>query len=333
MLTPVANNPVRQPRESSAPLRVALVNNMPDSAFADTERQFRNAVRAGAGADVELELHTMPGLARSARVTAEIRTRYRGLDELWQSPPDALIVTGTEPVQAQLQYEPYWPELSQLLQWAAESVPTTLLSCLAAHASLLIFDGLVRKPLPAKYSGVYPGAVDASGGRLAAGLPAMVSVPHSRVNDIPEQAMVDSGYAMVIGDAEGGPGWSVAARMQGSSMFVLCQGHLEYSTESLLREYRRDVRRYLFGRGAFAYPKLPTGYLTPAAVARLEKLKTLATTTDTDPSDLYASFPYAEVEAGLENAWSDSSVRFYRNWLESAVATKQAPPRATRTKH
>ena len=28
-----------------------------------------------------------------------IESRYRGLDELWMNPPDALIVTGTEPAQ------------------------------------------------------------------------------------------------------------------------------------------------------------------------------------------------------------------------------------------
>jgi homoserine O-succinyltransferase/O-acetyltransferase len=304
------------------PIRIALVNNMPDAAFVDTEHQFQRAILAGGQSQpIEVGLYTMPGLSRDARVAGEIRSRYNGLDELWASNPDALIITGTEPVQTQLQYEPYWPDLSQLIQWATENVPTTLLSCLAAHASLLIFDGLERQPLPAKCSGVFEGAVEPPAGALANGLPPVVPVPHSRVNDIPEALLVDAGYSIVIGSGDSGAGWSVASRVQGASTFVLCQGHLEYSTESLLREYRRDLRRFLFSRGAVAYPNIPSGYLTPSVVDRLEQLKSeLSAGQDADPLARYESFPYAEIEATLTNRWEQSSAIFYRSWLELASA-------------
>jgi homoserine O-succinyltransferase/O-acetyltransferase len=304
------------------PIRIALVNNMPDAAFVDTEHQFQRAILAGGDAHpIELGLYTMPGLSRDARVAGEIRSRYHGLDELWGTSPDALIITGTEPVQTQLQYEPYWPDLSQLIQWATETVPTTLLSCLAAHASLLIFDGLERQPLPAKCSGVFEGAVEPSSTPLATGLPPAVHVPHSRVNDIPQAALIDAGYSIVIGSGKSGAGWSVATRVQGASTMVLCQGHLEYSTESLLREYRRDLRRFLFSRGAVPYPNIPTGYLTPSVVERLEQLKTeLSAIEDADPLALYESFPYHEIEATVTNRWAESSAIFYRSWLELASA-------------
>ena len=65
----------------------------------------------------------------------------------------------------------------------------------------------------------------------------------------------------------------MAAREQGDALFVLCQGHPEYGTLSLLREYRRDVRRSLFGRGAVPYPRLPDGYLGEEAVETLMKFE------------------------------------------------------------
>lgn len=288
---------------------------MPDAAFADTERQFRRAVSTAPGSDqVEIELYTMPGLTRTDAVAGEIRSRYLGLDDLWDKRPDALIVTGTEPVQSQLQYEPYWPGLSQLLQWAAEEVSSTLLSCLAAHASLLLFDGITREPLPSKCCGVFDGVVETPRGPFAAGLSDAVAVPHSRVNDVPEPALIEAGYSIVIGRAL--PGWSVASRAQGAGMFVLCQGHPEYSTESLLREYRRDVRRALFGRGAVAYPPLPDDYLSPEGRARLEDFAARASEeSGVDPVALYKGFPYEEVRATLTNRWADSSAIFYANWL------------------
>jgi homoserine O-succinyltransferase/O-acetyltransferase len=305
-------------RASPRRITVALVNNMPDAAFVDTERQFQRAVSSAPGAEeVEIPLYTMPGIARTDAVAGEIRSRYLGLDDLWDTRPDALIVTGTEPVQSQLQYEPYWPSLSQLLQWAAEEVSTTLLSCLAAHASLLLFDGITREPLPSKCCGVFDGVVETRG-PLAVGLPDTVAVPHSRVNDISEAALIQAGYSIVVGRAESLPGWSVACRAQGAGMFVLCQGHPEYSVESLLREYRRDVRRALFGRGAVPYPSMPDGYFTPESSARLADFAARATEESAaDPVALYESFPYEEVRSTLTNRWADSSATFYLNWLAS----------------
>ncbi len=302
-------------------MTVALVNNMPDSAFLDTEEQFRATVGAGpAGAAVALELYTITEIPRSDAVAAHIRERYGGLNELWPRVPDALIVTGTEPAQVQLPYEPYWPYLARLLEWAAASVPTVLLSCLAAHASVLLFDGIERRPRAVKCSGIYPGAVAEPRDPLADGLPDLVTVPHSRVNDVAEADLLDAGYRIVIGagDSDSDLGWSVAARTCGESEFVLCQGHPEYATVSLLREYRRDVRRCLFGRGAVPYPPVPEGYLDPESVARLQEFAGRAAAPGANPRALWAAFPYEEVAAGVPNTWTAAASTLYGNWLRLA---------------
>ncbi len=129
-----------------------------------------------------------------------IGSRYRGLDELWANPPDALIVTGTEPAQVQLPYEPYWPYLARLLEWAATSVPTTLLSCLAAHASLLLFDGIERVPRPVKCSGVFRGVV-ADASRPAGARPARPrpGPPLAASTTCRRRRLIEAGYRIVIG--------------------------------------------------------------------------------------------------------------------------------------
>ncbi|MGB8879307.1 MAG: homoserine O-succinyltransferase, partial [Solirubrobacteraceae bacterium] len=297
-------------------ITVALVNNMPDSAFLDTENQFRGAALGANGAGIEFELYTIKEIPRSEKVAALIEERYRGLDELWARPPDALIVTGTEPTQVQLRFEPYWPYLARLLEWAAGHVQTTLLSCLASHATLLLFDGIERRQRPVKLSGVYGGTVSDPLDPLAAGLPDVVPIPHSRVNDVPEAALIDAGYRMVVGCSDAG--WSVAAREQGDALFVLCQGHPEYGTLSLLCEYRRDVRRSLFGRGAVPYPRLPDGYLGEEAVEILTKFERRASATDMDPRQLWPTFPFEEVAATVENTWAPISATLYANWLQLA---------------
>ncbi len=303
-------------RPEPRPLKVGLVNNMPDSAFLDTENQFRGAALRAKGAGIEFELYTIKEIPRSEKVASLIEECYRGLDELWMQPPDALIVTGTEPTQVSLRFEPYWPYLARLLEWAADHVRTTLLSCLASHASLLLFDGIERKQRPVKLSGVYKGTVTDPTDPLATGLPDVVSIPHSRVNDVPETALIDAGYRMVVGSSDAG--WSVAAREQGEALFVLCQGHPEYGTLSLLREYRRDVRRSLFGRGAVPYPRLPDGYLGEEAVETLTEFERRAGAIDMNPRELWPTFPFEEVAATVDNTWAPISATLYANWLQLA---------------
>jgi homoserine O-succinyltransferase len=310
-------------------LTVALVNNMPDAAFVDTELQFRRAVVDPSGGTVELQLYTIAELPRSVEIIAEIESRYGDLDALWAHPPDALIITGTEPAKAQMPYEPYWPILARLLDWSAGAVPTTLLSCLAAHASVLLFDEIERVPRPAKCSGVYPGKINDPDDPLAIGVPDRVPVPHSRMNDVPEAAMLDAGYRLVVGSGPAQEGWAVAARKYRDGVFVLCQGHPEYSTLSLLREYRRDVRRALFGRGAIPYPRVPESYLSPEGSGLLERFAQRAQEPGEDPRELWADFPFDAVAATVENTWAAPMAVLYRNWLDIARAAAAVPAPTT----
>jgi homoserine O-succinyltransferase len=300
-------------------IRVALVNNMPDAAFVDTERQFRRVVAVDPDAGgVDLELYAIADVPRSEATQAEVGARYRDLDELWEHPPDALIITGTEPVQTKLPYEPYWPVLARLLEWAATSVPTTMLSCLAAHASILLFDRIERTPLPTKCCGVFAGTVGSVDEPLTAGLADRVPVPHSRVNDVPEAELVNAGYRIIIGSDHDRAGWAVAARNYREGLMVLCQGHPEYSALSLLREYRRDVRRFLLGHGAFSYPSLPEGYLRADGAALLERFAERAAAPSADAGALWASFPFDDAAVTVENSWASSSSTLYSNWLNLA---------------
>jgi homoserine O-succinyltransferase len=125
---------------------------------------------------------------------------------------------------------------------------------------------------------------------------------------------------VVIGAGASGAGWAVAAREQGESLFVLCQGHPEYGTLSLLREYRRDVRRCLFGRGAVPYPRLPEGYLSAPALAALEGFAARAASSEEEPLSLWSTFPYDEVAPTVENTWAPASATLYANWLRLAHA-------------
>ena len=130
-------------------IEVALVNNMPSSAFEATEQQFAELV--GAAADelgnttVHLSLYAIDGLERSVQVQDKIARDYSNVESLYATSPDGLIVTGTEPLASDLRSEPYWVALAELINWAKQATASAVVSCLAAHAAALLFDGIERE--------------------------------------------------------------------------------------------------------------------------------------------------------------------------------------------
>lgn len=308
------------------PIVIGLVNNMPDSALESTEAQFGRLLEAAAGPrQLTLRLSSLPGLPRSDEALARITRVYWPLDELLAAEPDALIVTGTEPRAPRLAEEPYWGRLVALLDWARAHTTTSIWSCLAGHAVVEILDGIRRQRLAEKRSGVYSHSI-LSGHPLLHGVSAPLMTPHSRWNELPAEALRGSGYTLLSWSTETGADAFVRAG-PGGSLLLFFQGHPEYQATTLLREYRRDVGRYLNGQQSH-YPALPHGYFLPEAVATLSTFREQALA-ERSPV-LFERFPFAALAASLDNTWHSAAVSIYRNWL-SLIASASQPAQAAET--
>lgn len=293
-------------------LRVGLVNNMPEAAFMETHRGFARLVRAGAGEwDVDLRFYRIPSVSPPP-VNDEARASvYGDVEELFGDPPDALVVTGTEPLTPELIGERYWGDLATLLHWAEATVPSTMLSCLAAHGALWALDRAHRVGLSAKRSGVFPQAVNQSH-PLGQGLDAVAAFPHSRWNEVPGESVRSAGYDIVVGT---GGEWTVAARERAERMLVLLQGHPEYAPTVLLREYRRDLRRFVDG-SAPTPPRIPAGYLDQSGEELLRAWS--GSVERLDPEKWRHSAIVDTLTSHILPRWSDAAVRLFANWLSDA---------------
>jgi homoserine O-succinyltransferase len=291
------------------PLRVGFVNNMPDAAFEDTYQQFAGLILTGcAPSEVELHCFYLPSVPRAASVLQDASVPYQDVDHLYADPPDALVITGTEPRSRDLAAEPYWDELFELLRWAEAEVPSTLLSCLAAHAAALALDGIQRVRLPAKQSGVYRQWVDRTH-PLSRGLGPKASFPHSRYNEIPGRELVAARYRLMVASSRSG--WTIATREKAGRLLTLLQGHPEYSERTLLKEYRRDVRRVLDGTSEI-HPEIPVNYFDRAGVELLEAFRDrCAGPAQPAPED----FPSQAAADHIRARWDQASRRLFRNWL------------------
>ncbi len=306
-------------RRDLTQLTCAFMNNMPDGAFDATERQYLGLLEAGSGTrTVEVRRYTMSGVPRGEQTAARIAQEYLPLTGIYLEPPDVLIITGSNPIEARIQDEPYWDNLAELLTWSRKYVTSTLLSCLSAHAALTVFDHIERVRLPAKCTGVFPEQV-AGDQPLVAGVASETLLPHSRWNTVPSEYLEDAGYELVVhSDATG---WTVATRREEGRELVLVQGHPEYDPSSLLREYRRDAGRYVH-RERDDLPFLPYHCVSPEDWGPLEQLHHEIIDGHRNPLH-FEEYPFEEVGARAPWPWRSMAQRFYANWLSSVEPEKE----------
>jgi homoserine O-succinyltransferase len=197
---------------------------------------------------------------------------------------------------------------------------------LAAHAGVLYSDGIERIRLSEKQFGVFDHE-KLCDHALTSDSPNPARAPHSRWNDLQEEALTDSGYVVLTKSAAAGVDMFVKEKKK--SLFVHFQGHPEYGAESLLKEYRRDIKRFL-RREIERYPSMPQGYFGAEAA------KVLADFEETAQSDtrekLLAAFPQSFVLGTFQNTWRSSATGVYRNWLQ-CVALRKANGATLHRKH
>ena len=311
-------------RESSADnlLRIALVNNMPDSALEDTEAQFVELLGAASSeVNAELSLYSIPSVPRGERAQKRLNEFYFRLPELLNARFDGVIITGTEPKQPDLRNEPYWNELAAVMEWAEESSHSAILSCLAAHAGVLHSDGISRRRLEDKRFGVFPEAKIADHA-LTDSVSTPICFPHSRWNNLPTEELTAAGYTILTQADNVGVGLFVKEKQD--CLFVHFQGHPEYGERTLFKEYRRDVRRFLV-KERETYPSLPHGYFDAEAEGLLNAFRAEALQNRSE--EMIQMFPGNGIGAALQKTWHTSSVAIYKNWLHY-IAIKRSQPDA-----
>jgi homoserine O-succinyltransferase len=301
-------------------LKIGLLNNMPDAAMATTERQFSSLLQvATEGTPVTLKLFALAGVVRGDAAQAHMRGRYQGAEALADAGLDGLIVTGAEPRAPDLEQEPYWPALTKVIDWSQQSGIPTIWSCLAAHAAVRHLSRIRRQPLPAKLSGVFE-TLPAREDPLLAGVTSPLIMPHSRQNGLVAEDLIEKGYRLLTH----APAVGVDAFVKrGVGLSVFFQGHPEYDTDTLMREYSRDVGRFLGGRRPH-HPNTPVGYFDLEVEAALAELSYLARRR---PHPKLVPFYSAILaKASPTRTWRSTAVKIYRNWLRHIADAARPTP-------
>jgi len=293
-------------------LHIGLLNMMPDAALEATERQFFRLIgESNPIAQFYVHPFTLDAIPRGDKAAAHIARYYETFAQVREQGLDALIITGANVTGEDLSKEPFWGPLSEVIDWAWGNVTTTLLSCLATHAVLHFRYGQPRARQPAKRWGVFSHRVLDKRHPLVGDVNTRFDVPHSRWNDVSRAQFEAAGLRVLVASEE--VGVHLATSHDGLRM-VFFQGHPEYDTISLLKEYKRDA--LLAARGLLpGYPPFPDNYLPAHERAILLEWRERVSNTPAGQSP--PEFPEALVARNLDNTWHDTAEAVIGNWMGS----------------
>ncbi|MBY5161526.1 homoserine O-succinyltransferase MetA [Salsipaludibacter albus] len=292
-------------------LHVGLLNMMPDAALQVTEHQFLRLV-GSANPIVQLYVHpfTVPGLVRDDPARAHIASHYESFDRLADEGLDALVVTGANVSNPRLPDEAFWEPLGEVMDWAVDHVTSVLCSCLATHALLERSHGIERHRMATKRWGVFPHRVVAPDHPLLAGTNTRFDVPHSRWNEVTSRQVRDAGMQVLVESVEGDFHMGTSAD---GIRTVWLQGHPEYDRVSLLKEFKREVDRYVMG-DLDQLPPYPDHYLS-ASAARVARAHLDDVAVARERGTAPPPFPEERLSADLDNTWTDTGKAVFTNWL------------------
>lgn len=288
-------------------MHIGLLNMMPDAALEATERQFFRLIgESNKIAQFYIHPFTLKSIERGPEAQAHITRYYEDFTTLQAEGLDALIITGANIEGHEFSAQPFWQELQDVFGWAWENVTSTITACMATHAVMEFRYGQKRAALPQKRWGVYKSRVRQRQHPIVQGMNTVFDVPHSRWNDISWEQFEAAGMSVLVNSHEGG----VHCAVSPDGFRLVCfQGHQEYDSASLLKEYRRDAALHFEGKRP-DFPPFPEHYLSSEAQNLLLKHKDASLA-----AGRFLDFPEDEALALIENTWRDSASSIIGNWI------------------
>jgi len=292
-------------------LHIGLLNMMPDAALAATERQFLRLIgESNEIAQFYVHPFTLDALPRGPEAAEHIARFYEGFEQIRASGLDGLIITGANVTQPDLAAESFWNPLITVIDWALKHVTSVLCSCLATHAIVEFRYHQRRHPLRHKQWGVYPHNVLDRFHPLTNNINTRFDVPHSRLNQIDREQFEAANLHVLAESPEAGVHLAVS---EDRFRIVFLQGHPEYDTVSLLKEYKREIVRFL-KTARPDYPRFPDGYLTPTQQAILDEYHDRVIAAQ-EAGNSTPPFPESLIAEGLHNTWRDTAKAVISNWI------------------
>jgi len=303
--------PVTAQHQDIRELHIGLLNMMPDAALSATERQFFRLIgESNPIAQFYIHPFTLDEIPRSDKARDYIEQYYESFADIKAMGLDALIVTGANVSGSELSKQPFWEPLIEVFDWAWDNVTSTLCSCLATHAVMEFRYQQKRELQKEKIWGVQAHHIVDKTHPLINDINTRFDVPHSRWNIVSRQQFAKQNLNILV---ESDSGMVHLATSPDGFRTIFFQGHPEYDTISLLKEYKREVMRFHHGKIEH-YPPFPDHYLGVFEKAILNEYRFRCEICRQKGEQLL-DFPEILVNGNIDNTWHDTAVEVVGNWM------------------
>ena len=216
------------------PLKIVILNLMPLKITTETD-----LIRLLSNTPLQLEISFMKLQSHTPKNTPieHMMMFYRDFKEMRNEKYDGMIITGAPVEQLEFEDVTYWDEMSEIFSWAKTHVTSTLYICWAAQAGLYYHYGIPKYPLEKKMFGIFPQYTLNPRLPIFRGFDDIFQMPHSRHTEIHKDDILNNSNLTLIAESPD-CGVSIVMARNGREFFIT--GHLEYSADTLDKEYRRD---------------------------------------------------------------------------------------------
>lgn len=260
------------------PIRIVILNLMPDKNTTETQ-----LLRSLSNSPIQVDIDLLRITSHVSKNTSEehLIKYYETFEQVKDRFYDGMIITGAPVEQMPYEEVDYWQELTEIMEWSKSHVYSTLHLCWGAMAALYYHYGIPKYDLDKKCFGIFEHNMTYSRPvKLFRGFDDVFYVPHSRHTEVRKEDVEKVAGLRILSESDE-CGLFAVSDLHGRQIFIM--GHSEYDSDTLDKEYRRDLSKGL--------PiDVPVNYYT-----------------DDDP------------DKGVVKKWSSSATLMYTNWLNYYV--------------
>ncbi len=237
----------RAHQQDIRPLRIVILNLMPLKITTETD-----LIRLLSNTPLQLDVSFMKLRSHTSKNTPieHMMMFYRDFADMQKEKFDGMIITGAPVEQMEYSEVNYWPEITEIFDWARTHVTSTLFICWAAQAGLYHYYGIPKYGLQKKMFGIFPQRILVQQLPIFRGFDDVFMMPHSRHTEVRRDDIVRHPELQLIAESDDS-GVSIVMARGGREFFIT--GHLEYAPNTLDNEYRRD-------RGVRSDVEMPRNY-------------------------------------------------------------------------
>ena len=216
------------------PLKIVILNLMPLKITTETD-----LIRLLSNTPLQMEVSFMKLKSHTPKNTPieHMMMFYRDFEKMRDEKFDGMIITGAPVEQMEFEDVNYWDEITRIFTWARNHVTSTLYICWAAQAGLYYHYGIPKYPLQKKMFGVFRQHTLCPQLPIFRGFDDVFYMPHSRHTEVRKEDILANPDLTLIADSPEN-GVSMVMARGGREFFIT--GHMEYASNTLDNEYKRD---------------------------------------------------------------------------------------------